>query len=309
MTQLDEASIRRHLAADEFFWLDLTSPSAGDVQRLGELLGLHPLVVEDTVEFRQRPKLDKFDEYAFIVFFCANGSDHRDGALAEVHLFVSSRYLVTVHREPISALAEQRLKIGARVMHSQQFVVYIVLDALTDTFFPRLQSIDDEIDALEDAIIAHATVEQLQRIFALKRQLVQMRKVIVPQRDAVGTGIDTIAALSGFQLDERDYFRDVYDHLIHIAGLVDAYRDLVAGAMDAYLSTVGNRQNEVMKQLTVVATIFLPLTFLTGFFGMNFGFLVDHLENTLLAFLVLAVGGCAASVAGLLIWFKRKRWT
>ena len=120
-------------------------------------------------------------------------------------------------------------------------------------------------------MIVEATNEQLQRIFALKRDLVTMRKVVTPQRDIFARSIDQLAELPGLTVDERDYFRDVYDHLIRISDLIDSYRDLLGGATDVYLSTVANRQNEVMKQLAVIATIFLPLTFITGFFGQNFG--------------------------------------
>jgi magnesium transporter len=309
LTKVDERSIRRHLREDHFFWLDLSTPSEADMERLGELLDLHPLALEDTLHFGQRPKLDDFGAYVFLVFYGAGERGEDDAALREVHLYVSGKYLVTVQRDQLPALAKQRSEIEGRVIHSEQFVVYRVLDALTDTFFPPLEAIDDQIDQLEDSIIAEPTDEELQRIFQLKRELVAMRKVITPQRDLLVRGIDTIAELPGFQLDERDYFRDVYDHLIRISELVDSYRDLLAGAMDAYLSTVANRQNEVMKQLTIIATIFLPLSFLTGFFGMNFAFQVNHIQNTLLSFLALAVGGCAACVAILWIYFKRKRWT
>ena len=146
------------------------------------------------------------------------------------------------------------------MLHSEQFLLYRVLDALTDSFFPVLADIDDEIDELEAAVLANPTDEQLERLFALKRQLVAMRKVVTPQRDLFARSVDQIAELPGLQLDERDYFRDVYDHLIRISDLIDSYRDLLSGATDLYLSTVSNRQNDVMKQLTVIATIFLPLT-------------------------------------------------
>src|SRR5207253_7681898 len=137
-----------------------------------------------------------------------------------------------------------------------------------------------EIDELEEAVLAGPTDEQLQRLFALKRQLVMMRKVVTPQRDLFARGIDQLAELPGLVLDQRDYFRDVYDHLIRISDLIDSYRDLLSGATDLYLSTVSNRQNDVMKQLTMIATIFLPLAFITGFFGQNFGFMVRHITGS-----------------------------
>jgi magnesium transporter len=183
-----------------------------------------------------------------------------------------------------------------------------VLDALTDSFFPVLSAMDDDIDAAEDAVIEQPTDEVLQRIFALKRDLVAMRKVVTPQRDIFARSIDQLAALPGLQLDERDYFRDIYDHLIRISDLIDSYRDLLSGATDLYLSTVANRQNEVMKQLAVVATIFLPLTFITGFFGQNFAWLVRYGINSEAEFWVFGIGGLVLSCVALAVWFQRKGW-
>jgi magnesium transporter len=310
LTELDEPRIQEHLASGKFFWLDLTRPTADQVTRLGELFDLHPLALEDTLHAGQRPKLDDYGDYVFLVFYGAAEQGARGAEpLSEMKMYLSAKYVITVHRDPLPALAEQRSQIEGRVVHSEQFVVYRILDALTDTFFPPLSAIDDEIDQLEDAIIREPSDKQLQQIFQLKRDLVAMRKVITPQRDLLARGIDTIAEIPGFTLDERDYFRDVYDHVIRISDMIDSYRDLLSGAMDAYLSTVANRQNEVMKHLTLVATIFLPLSFLTGFFGMNFAWMVTHVQNTLLGFLLLAVVGSLASVTGLWIYFKRKRWT
>ena len=308
LTKIDESRIRDHLAKDHFFWLDLAKPTNAELERLGELFQFHPLAVEDTLHFRQRPKLEDYGDYVFMVFYGAREHRRDEGPLTEVHLFISGKFLVTVHRDPLPTLDEQRTQIEGRVIHSEQFVVYRVLDALTDTFFPPLAQMDDEIDELQDGIIAEPTDEQLQRIFGLKRDLVAMRKVVTPQRDLLARGIDVIAGIPGLQLDERDYFRDVYDHVIRISDLIDSYRDLLAGAMDVYLSTVANRQNEVMKQLTIIATVFLPLSFLTGFFGMNFAWPITHIQNTLLGFLMLGVGGCLASIAGLWLYFKRKSW-
>src|SRR5947209_1256829 len=223
-------------------------------------------------------------------------------------MFVSGKYLVTLHQDQLPALEEQRSRLQGVVLHSEQFLLYRVFDALTDSFFPLLAEMDDEIDDLETQVLAGPTGEQLQRLFAMKRELVAMRKVVSPQRDLFARSIDEIADLPGLVLDERDYFRDVYDHLIRISDLIDSYRDLLSGATDLYLSTVSNRQNEVMKQLTVIATIFLPLGFITGFFGQNFGYLVTHVINQTWTFWVLGVGSMVATCVGLLIFFRRKGW-
>ena len=146
------------------------------------------------------------------------------------------------------------------------------------------------------------------RLFAMKRTLVAMRKVVTPQRDLFARSVDQLAELRGLQLDERDYFRDVYDHLIRISDLIDSYRDLLSGSTDLYLSTVSNRQNEVMKQLAIVGTIFLPLSFITGFFGMNFDWLVNTAIAPTWTFFVLGLGSMLGTCVLLVRFFKRRGW-
>jgi magnesium transporter len=309
LTQVDEERIRDQLRRDHFFWLDLVSPSEQDLERLREIFGFHPLAIEDASSFHQRPKLDDYSDYIFMVFYGAKEEASTDeDLLHEVHMFVSGQYLITVHRGPVRALDEQRGRLEGQVLHSEQFLLYRVIDALTDSFFPVLSRIDDEIDSLEDAVIANPSDEQLQRMFGLKRQLVTLRKVVTPQRDIFARSIDQIADLPGLQLDERDYFRDVYDHLIRISDMLDSYRDLLGGATDLYLSTVSNRQNEVMKQLAIVGTIFLPLSFITGFFGQNFGWLVTKGIQPTWTFWVLGIGSLLATCIVLFAFFRRKGW-
>jgi magnesium transporter len=308
-TEIDPERIRDQLERDHFFWLDLTDPDRAQLATLRDLFHFHPLALEDTSDFGQRPKLDSYGDYVFLVFYGAEVQQRQSSEpLREVHMFISGKYLITIHRRPLPLLDQQREELDGRRLHSEQFLIYRVVDALTDSFFPILSEIDDEIDSLEDAVLANPTDRQLDRLFAIKRQLVSMRKVITPQRDLFARSIDQIAELPGLQLDERDYFRDIYDHLIRISDLIDSYRDLMSGATDLYLSTISNRQNEVMKQLTVIATIFLPLGFITGFFGQNFSYLVTHLINHQWTFWVVGVGSMVATCAGLLAYFWRKGW-
>jgi magnesium transporter len=308
-TRVEEAAIRDHLQRDQFFWLDLHAPGPEELAQLREIFGFHPLALEDVEHFGQRPKLDDYDDYVFLVFYGAwrHGSED-PSPLREVHLFISGQYLVTIHRDPLPPLDHQRQQLDGRRLHSEQFLIYRVLDALVDSFFPILEDMDDEIDDLEAAVLANPTERQLQRLFALKRELVAMRKVITPQRDLFASSVDRISELPGLTVDARDYFRDIYDHLIRISDLIDSYRDLLSGATDLYLSTVSNRQNDVMKQLTVIATIFLPLGFITGFFGQNFGFLVNHVIGSEWTFWVLGLGSMAVTCLGLLVFFRRKGW-
>jgi magnesium transporter len=309
LTTIDEARIHDQLRRDHFFWLDLTAPSQDDLERLHEIFDFHPLALEDSADFDQRPKLENYEDYIFLVFYGAWRTQPGSGEhLQEVHLFISGHYLVTIHREPLPPLDQQRELLDGRVLHSEQFLIYRVLDVLTDSFFPMLSDMDDEIDSLEAAVLEHPTDAELQRLFALKRQLVAMRKVVTPQRDLFARSIDQIAELPGLQLDERDYFRDIYDHLIRISDLIDSYRDLLSGATDLYLSTISNRQNDVMKQLTVIATIFLPLSFITGFFGQNFAYMVTDLIKSSWSFWVVGVGSMVLTCVALLIFFRRKGW-
>jgi magnesium transporter len=303
LTAVDEPAIRDHLAHDRFFWLDLASPAREEILRLRELFGFHPLAIEDTLHFDQRPKLDEYGDHVFLVFY---GAVERE--LREVHLYISGAYLVTVHAGPLPALEVERHRVDEQALASEQFLLYRVLDALTDSFFPVLASIDDEIDDLEEAIVSNPTEECLRRLFGVRRELVALRKVITPQRDIFARSIDHISSLPGLTVDERDYFRDVYDHLIRMSDLVDSYRDLLSGAIDLYLSTVGNRQNEVMKQLAIVGTIFLPLSFITGFFGQNFGWLVAHALTGLWSFLAFGIGSIVVTCIALLLFFRRRGW-
>ena len=304
---IDEHAIDELTARGEFFWLDLVDPSEQELNALAQRLGWHPLALEDTREFGQRPKIDRYGDHMLLVFYGARAIGHDAPSMIEVHLLVSGDWVVTVRRgqaDPIDALRRRTTEDPAP---DEQFVVYRILDTLTDSFFPLLEAIDDEIDELEDAIVLSPDDAQLQRVFHLKRSLVTMRRIVTPQRDLAARTLDELHELPGLDPGTHDYFRDVYDHLIRVSDMVDSYRDLLTSTMDVYLSTVSNRLNVVMKQLTLVATIFLPITALTGFFGQNFGWLVRHVDS-FWAFAVFGVGGAALSCVILYTWFRRNRF-
>jgi magnesium transporter len=298
-----------HLKDSQFVWIDLTGPDEDEVNKLAEQIGLHPLTIEDAHTFRQRPKLEEYDGYVFLVVFGVDPGTAAGGPLLrEVHMIISGDFVITIHRRSIEALDDLRKRYDNQPVRSEQFLVYKVLDAITATFVPVLSRIDDDIDDLEQQVINEASAEQLQRIFSLKRDLVAMRRVVSPMRDMFARDADTITNLPGLESDDRLYYRDLYDSMIRVAELVDSYRDLLSGATDMYLSTVANRQGEINKQLTIIATIFLPLTFLTGFFGQNFLFLTTHITNTTWSFLVFGLGSLLFSIVGFGIYFRRKGW-
>ncbi len=305
----EHADLAEHIEKRRFFWLDLKGPTDEQLHRIASKFGLHPLTVEDARTFNQRPRLEEYGSYIFLVAYGVDpGTSSGGPLLRELHMIVSGHFVVTIHRRPLTALEELRARYDEHPLRGEQFLVYKILDAMTQTFFPVLTRIDDDIDEIEQEVVADPREEILKRIFSIKRDLVSMRRVVSPERDVFARDAERIAELRGLEGDGRLYFRDLYDSLNRVSELVDSYRDLLSGAADMYLSTVANRQGEVNKQLTIIATIFLPLTFLTGFFGQNFSFLTDHVLNTTLAFAVLGIGLLFVSILGFVIYFRRKRW-
>jgi magnesium transporter len=301
---IDRAAIADLLSRDEYFWLDLTDPSREEIATLGEVFSFHPLAVEDMSKRGQRPKLDDFGEYMFLVYYGVADGTGEQVELEEVHACLSGGYIVTAHQRRNAALEEARERLSAASPRSEQFVVYRVLDGLTDSFFPLLERLGEEMDRLDEEIFEQATPVHLEQITALRRDLVELRRVVTPQRDLLARGVDDILEIPGLEADSRNYFRDVYDHSIRISDQIDSYRDLLAGTRDAYLSVVSNRLNQITKQLTVVATVFLPLSFVVGFFGQNFKWMVEEVQSPL-AFFALGIGSLVLSVVGLLVWFRR----
>jgi magnesium transporter len=306
VVDFDRETAERLLAGDSFFWLDLDRPNADDFTVFRDVFKFHPLAIEDSEHFGQRAKIDDYDDYAFLVVYGASPDDDR---LVEVHCFYSERYLVTVHRDEAPAFTDVRDRFAKRaqpIEHGAR-LLYRIVEALVDSFFPMLADFDDRIDELEDQTFIHASDAQLQEIFQMKKLLVGLRKAVTPQRDMFARIAGGIQTLPGTTPDDERYFRDIYDHLIRISDLIDTYRDLLTSSMDVYLSTVSNRLNAVMKQLTVIATIFLPLAWITGFFGQNYGWMVRHITSWQ-AFAIGAVGLELAAAVMMLVYFKRRGW-
>jgi magnesium transporter len=306
-------AIEAVLAGGTFFWLDLDLHDPGPDDDVTALLvntfHFHPVAVEAADQFGQRPRIDDYDGFAHIITFGV-GAD--PATVAEVHCFVTETFLITLHQGNCPALATVRDRMAdhhaAQVVSPPVALFYLVMDTLVDSFFPVLSDFDDAIDNLEAAILKTPTEQQLGTLFDMKRQIVGIRKVITPQRDMISSLNAGVVEIPGMTDRGTAYFRSLYDHLIRISDMVDSYRDLVGGAMDTHLSMVSNRLNVVMKQLAIIATIFLPLSFLTGFFGQNFTWLVTHLEVGLGWFLFLGVGSELVAIVLLVALFKRRGW-
>lgn len=289
-------------------WIDLASHDEADVKLLGERFGFHPLALEDCLNFDQRPKLEEYGDHLFLVvhgFQCAT-KDPRDLTPVELHAFLGKGYLVTVHSdaaiEPLEAVFKRVRLDQSLLRRGADFVHYMVVDALVDQDFRHVDLISDALDDIEEAVLTRAEQRDVAYIFELKRTLVTMRRVLSPQRDMLAL----LARRETAIIDARTavYYRDVYDHLIRISEAIEAARDVLGNALDAYLSTVAQRTNEVMKRLTILSAIFMPLTFITGFFGQNLDALPIHGATPF----VLMVTFCLIVPTVMYRWFRRRGW-
>jgi magnesium transporter len=305
--------IHQAVASGTFFWLDLDVHDPGPDDDVSALLidtfHFHPVAVEAVVNFGQRPRIDDYDDFVHVVTFgmAADGKN-----VAEVHCFITATSFISIHQGNCPALATVRNRLhdhhASERAAPQVAIFYLIMDALIDSFFPVLSEFDDSIDNLESAILKTPTEEQLGTLFEMKKQIMTIRKVITPQRDMLSSLNSGMVSIPGMTDQGTAYFRSLYDHLIRISDMVDSYRDLISGAMDTHLSMVSNRLNLVMKQLAIIATIFLPLGFLTGFFGQNFAWPIAHIQENGWFFLLLGIGSELVAIGLLLMLFKRRGW-
>jgi magnesium transporter len=301
---LDRATLERQLEQG-FFWLDVQRPTRDDLELLADVLELHPLAIEDSLKFGQRPKLEAYDAFTFVVLY---GHVRDEDLLVEVHCYVSERYLVTLRRDDAPALDDLHRSYARRKLReSPPWMLHQIADVLVDSFFPALGEFDDRLEAIEDSLVERPRDEVLHEVLALRRRLAGLRRVVGPQRDLMAELSSGTATLPGMSVEDERYFRNVYDHLLRLSELIESARDLMASAIDVYLSASSNRMNQVMKQLAVIATIFLPLTFITGLFGQNFGWMVDHVSGWP-AFVGLGIGSQLLAIAVLVVYFKRRGW-
>jgi len=293
-------------------WIDLCSQDAPQLELLRERFDFHPLAIEDCAHHDQRPKLEEYQDHLFLVTqgFACSKDRVETLELHELHGFLGEKFLVTVHLGNIGSLDEvwRRLSRDPRVFErGLDFVYYLIADGIVDDNFPILDTIADELETLEDSILSRPQRKDLARIFELKHHLVAMRKVLSPQRDVLGM----LAKRGDARISDRTalYLRDVYDHLVRINESIEANRDLLGNALEAYLSTVGQRTNEIMKALTLMSAVFLPLAFVVGFFGQNFEdlpLLHDWTKSDGLMYVMLTI--CVATPLTMIYWFKRKGW-
>lgn len=294
-------------------WVDLAAVPNDNVEPiLSDTFGFHPLAVDDALHERHVPKLDDWQDYLYIVFRAVysreSGSDRIQ--LPELDIFLGSNYVVTYYQEPIAAVErvwsvcqkDQRwLKRGAG------HLLYRLADELASDALAVVEQMQDELEQIEGQLFAKASPATLEKLFALKRNILQVRRIVIPQRDV----LNKLARNEYATVEDghRMFFRDVYDHLLHLEDQLDDMLILVGGALDIYLSVVNNRMNDIMKTLTVITALFMPLAFITGFFGMNFFQATVPLEawtNELAFVLVLALTLLVPLV--MFLWMRRRAW-
>jgi magnesium transporter len=264
-----------HLDSESVSWVDVQGLGSEDVlQRLGQVFNLHPLVLEDVVNVPQRPKVEDYQDQLLIITRMVTLKENAAGFVNEQVSFVLGKhYLLTVQEEPKydcfgSVRDRIRTSRGTLRQLGPDYLAYTLLDSIIDGFFPVLEAYGERIEALEDEVITSPTRQTLDKIHQVRRELLTLRRSIWPQREAINSLIRDSCVLISH--DVQIHLRDCYDHVVQLLDMVETYRELASSLMDVYLSSVSNKMNEIMKTLTVISTIFIPLTFVAGVYGMNF---------------------------------------
>jgi magnesium transporter len=286
-------------------WIDLIAPSEAELARLQRTFEFHPLSIEDSSHFRQRAKVDQYEGYLFITLHSHRyESGSHEIVAEELHVFLGSNYLVTVHHTPLPALSQARERYEQEVepyKKGPEFFLYLIGDELVDSYFPLLDEVETKIDELERQIETKPTAAVMHSIFGLKRQLIHLRKTTVPQKEV----FNALSTRHYELIDNRAtlYFQDVYDHIVRIYEMIETDRDLLGNALDAYYAATSDRLNVMIKRLILIVTIFMPLSVIAGLGGMNFR---QMPFDSPVAFGVLLISMVAVPL-GIWLWFKTRQ--
>ncbi|HUT35218.1 MAG TPA: magnesium/cobalt transporter CorA [Planctomycetota bacterium] len=284
-------------------WVNVDGLGSAEVTAgLGQVFGLHPLALEDVLSLRQRPKLDDYETSLYLVLRMLH---YEQGVETEqVSLFLGRDFVLTFQERAGDCLepVRDRLRKGTGQLRRQgaDYLMYAIIDAVIDNYFPFLEQIGEVVEGLEDDVVENPTRRIVGRIHNIKRDLLTVRRSVWPLREVVNAMARDESPLIG--KTTRVYLRDCYDHAIHVMDIIETYRELAGGLMDVYLSSLSNKMNNVMKVLTVIATIFMPLTFVAGIYGMNF----EHMPELHWRWGYLAVWIVIAVITLFMLWFFRR---
>jgi magnesium transporter len=294
-------------ATEEMLWIDLENPTQEEAAILSDVFHFHPLAIEDCLGEVQYPKLDIYENCIFLVLHGINWQTKTEQfATAQVGIFLGRNFLVTHHQHKMRSvlMAMDRCKSDKHPFVSgMDFLLYLILDRMVDHYFPELEELEDKLESLENEVLANPDEKTLQKIFQIKRETLHLKRIVFPQREVFNRlSRDEIAYIKPAT---RLYFRDIYDNLFRMADIADSYRDLISSTLEAYLSSVSNRLNQIMKVLTVFSVVALPLAIGTGIFGMSF----EHLPGRTYphAFAVSMVCMVLVSLV-MLLYFRIKKW-
>jgi len=278
------------------------------IERLGTHFGIHPLILEDILNTNQRPKMEDMGDYIYIVLKTLEGGPGAGAEAIEQNSFIlGSNFVLSFQEREGDAFGPVRDRIrkgGNRIRRlGPDYLVYALIDAVVDSYFSVLERVGERIEVLEEELVADPSPKTLQGIHVLKNEMLYLRKAVWPLREVISSIERTESAL--VKKETEIFFRDIYDHIIQVIDTVETYRDMLGGMFDTYLSSLSNRMNEVMKVLTIIATIFIPLTFLAGVYGMNFKFMPElgwRWGYPALWTVIIAVA------VTMLLFFKKKKW-
>jgi magnesium transporter len=294
---------------DTRLWLDLDQPDEWTLALLGEAFEFHPLAIEDCLHGEQRVRIDPYGDYFFMVMYVPLPSGI-DGHVEsrELAMFCSARYVVTIHHQPIDSVAGLLTRCerdpAAFLSRGTDHVLHVIVDSAVDQYGPILDRLEDETTELEDAALTEPSPEVLERLTMVRNELLGIRRLLMPVRDVVAQLARGEFGFVGTQM--QLYFRDVLDHLVRTVETIEIYRDQISGARDIYLSSISQKLNEVMKVLTIFATIMLPLSLIAGIYGMNVTNLWPPTDRPYSFWIVM--GMMVAITVGLLYFFRRRKW-
>jgi magnesium transporter len=288
-------------------WLDIVGHDRKALEACQQVFGLHPLLLEDIATPGQRPKLEDYGDHLFLVLSMLRGETDGEVEEEQVAFVLGPSWLISVQERPgdvFEPVRERiRLEKGRIRKEGPDYLLYALVDAVVDGYFLVLESLGERIEELEEVVLESPGPETAHRLHRLKRELLFVRKAVWPLREAIGGLLRPESPL--VQEGTRHFLRDVYDHTIQVIDTVETFRDMVTGMLDIYLTSVSNRMNEVMKVLTVIATLFMPLTFIAGIYGMNFRYMP---ELSWRWGYFAALGLMVALALGMLFYFRRKHW-
>lgn len=291
----------------ERLWIDVVSPQPAELALLRDRFDLHPVAIDACLKIDQRPKLEEYRRQLFVVLhkLVLPEGAARPLESVELHAFLGDRYLITIQDAElpeVAAVRERLMAEPALLERSFAYAYYLICERLSHANFDALDSLFDAVEAIEDSVLKQEQRDALPDLFTAKRRLAAARRLIVPQREVVSLLLESDPEF----VDDRarPYFRRVLDVLIRMSEAIDTQREILTNVLEAHLSIVSNRTNEIMKSLTLLSAIFLPLSFVTGFFGQNF----THLPFGSVGLMWLGLGLCAALPVLMLLWFKSRRW-